>query len=155
MLFYVSIFRIHGTCLTKTKPIGLGIIISFFISHLSFLFKISFVANDQHLAVLRSIVFNSVNPVLNSVKRSSVCYIIDHNGSLGILIISLGNCVEPFLASSVPKLHSYIIVFDFERFSKKVNCQSTLILVTESVVNIPLKYVSFSNTRVSKDNYLY
>ena len=154
LLFYVGVLRIHGTCLTKIKPITLCIIISFFIGHLSFLFKIGFVANDKDLTVLRSIVFNGVNPVLNSVKWSSICYIIDHNGSLSILIISLGNCVEPFLASSVPKLHSYIIVFYFERFSKKVNCQSALILVAESVVNIPLKYVGFSNTWVSKNNHL-
>lgn len=116
--------------------------------------QVVFVSDDQDLASLSGHVLNVLNPIFNSFKGSPVGYVIDHNGSLGLLIVGLSHSGEFLLTGSVPELDLNALVFDLHYFGNEIHAQSALIFRAKFIMDKSLKDVGLAHTWVSNKYYL-
>ncbi len=76
----------------------------------SFTFKIAFSSHENFIDVTGRVSINLGHPFTNILKRRLVCDWVSKYNSCGSFVISLGNILEPLLASGVPDLH-FVLFF--------------------------------------------
>ena len=124
----------------------LGKVTSFLGLHLPQFIKISFIANHHDNCILNTqMVLELLYPVLDIVKRLSVCHVVGYNCSVCAIVVGRGESFVPLLACRIPYLDLNLLGLYFDSFREEVNTYSRFALDVELVTNEPRKQVSFAH----------
>ena len=83
--------------------------------------KVSLVGDEHFGNTDTRVCLDLLQPVLNVIKSSLFCAIIDKDDTHGALVVGLCDCTETFLASSVPHLELHALVLHIDGLDLEVN----------------------------------
>ena len=126
----------------------------FLIWHLSLIFQILLITNQNSSYVLLSVFINFKHPFRNFGEGLSVSDIVSHNDSVSTFVVAASNCLKSFLTSSIPNLQ-------FDSFRVNVNSSDFEIdtdgwheVIIENVVSESQEQWRFTNPWVSNKKNL-
>lgn len=120
------------------------------------------------------LLLNFLHPIFQAIKRFPISHIIHKNNPMCsptftklLLIICWCYCSESILASSIPLIFKYCILFAISLFFHQVQCSSFSDLIRlyeinsdgvikggcEVILDISHKHTRFTNSWISNDQY--
>lgn len=142
----VDIFALFCRRFKEANAVVVGHLLAFLKGDGPFVLHVGFVADkDARDVVLRKL-FNLGHPSVNSVEGVTVRDVVNHNDSVGSLVVRRGDSLESFLSSCVPNLEFADFVVRVDSSDLEVDADSWLEILLKLIVSESEQQAGLANT---------
>lgn len=131
----VDIFALFGRSFKEANAVVVGHLLTFLEGDRPFVLHVSFVANEDASDVILRELFNFGHPSVNSVERVTVRDVVNHNDSVGTLVVRRGDSLKSFLSSCVPNLEFTHFVVRVDSSDLEVDSDGWLEILLKLVIS--------------------
>ena len=107
-----------------------GHLLAFFERHGALVLQIALVSYQNSCNVVLGVLLNLAHPGVDSVERIAVSNVVNHNDTMGALVVTRCDRLESLLASSIPDLQLADLLVDVDGANLEVdsNCWHKVLL---------------------------
>ena len=128
------ILALLGRCLKEADRVVVGHLLAFFERHGALVLQIALVSYQDSCNVVLGVLLNLAHPGVDSVERIAVSNVVNHNDTMGALVITRCDRLEPFLASCIPDLQLADLLVDVDGANLEVDSDSWHKVLLEVVI---------------------
>ena len=115
------ILALLSRCLKEANRVVVGHLLAFFKRHGALVLQIALVSYQDSCNVVLGVLLNLTHPGVDSVERIAVSNVVNHNDTMGALVVTRCNRLESLLASSVPDLQLADLLVDVDGANLEVD----------------------------------